>query len=1254
MKRGIFIIIAFVLSRHNIYAQKIELNNSVGDYITKSTPQAYQFQKYGDMPVDINTGTAQVSVPFFSLSIKGVDWKLGLSYQTSGIRVSEVSGSAGLGWNLNATGMISSRIFQLSDVLTDNAGDNISNRKTFNLSTSSGNPTVGVCQYINSTDKEFVSNLIYQKQNNVYGLNNIPDIFYLNSGQINAKFFLKNHKGYCMPSQDIDIQHIIGGANGVGYWIVKDKQGNSYTYEDGGGNASETTWENSGDFEGSGGFPYAYDNFNPVFLLKKIENPFGEVINFFYTKHFYTYRSPDKDVYYYYPNNGMYCTSSGASGFAPLEHKKVYNYVCESRLDSIVTSTGEKASFAYSTRSDLTGSYKLDAITQYYLAGGMYQFVKSFRLNNSYFGTGSVAKELRLKLGSIDQLDVSGNAIQVYQFTYNAENLPSRISPAQDSSGFSNGQLANINLVPHYGGNRGYSLHHTKACVLEKINYPTGGYTSFEYELKQSGGLRIRSTSDYDKPNSTPYLKTYEYNNLYGASPLHYTKDITSYNYVCLSAYQPKYEYACGYSANYSESIQSFLDLYNGDATERYRTVTEYNGANGTNGKTVYSFAMLGLRVGMMGNEDLLTGKKTYTWTGASYDLVSDETKEYMTLDETENSGTFFNDATNSREVRTWGLDFDIQKEEMSTVDRDCGPGWSMSWCYPAIYWQTSMRFVSSPILIKSELSLKYPSLGLGLLQQTKTYTYNPNTVLDPITIKESNSKGDSTKQTFSYAPAYQNITSPALLSVGIKHLNDLHIFHPVEHSMYKKSSGSTVYELLWSQLTSYKPTMPVPAKVYVFQSSSGVTDFTALSVSGGAVVNDLRYEERVSFDGYTVNGNITDQYKTNDIRHGYLYGYRGTYPIAEIVNAKSNEIDFNGFEEAGTWPGITALDATKPHTGKYSARIDNAGPGERVAHSAKLLTIALTTPTKFRYSGWFYSSGPSAELFLFMKRAGETGYFSYVDAIETYEIGKWVYVEKEFTVPADVVQLGLRIDNNSAGTVWYDDIRLHPSASLMTTYTYDALIGITSQCDINNRITYYSYDAFGRLQLVKDHDGKILKKFCYNYAGQAEDCGVNVTPAWTATGNLRCATSGGNNTGYQEREERDNNPNSTTYNQTQWVSNGYNTTSCPLPAPPCSISISSGYSMLTSGISSSSATVSFYIVFNPFSTMQPGNSYYVATVNGGCRPSTIRTISYSSSGRTWSITIYPNGQMYWYLAPGSTSVGVGTTIGTGTLTYNL
>lgn len=97
-----------------------------------------------------------------------------------------------------------------------------------------------------------------------------------------------------------------------------------------------------------------------------------------------------------------------------------------------------------------------------------------------------------------------------------------------------------------------------------------------------------------------------------------------------------------------------------------------------------------------------------------------------------------------------------------------------------------------------------------------------------------------------------------------------------------------------------------------------------------------------------------------------------------------------------------------------------------------------------------------------------------------------WTYVESK--VPVTGTTSNISIPNN----IQVDEIRFYPDKAQMTTYTYEPLIGMTSQCDANNNITYYEYDDFGRLSLVKDQDKNILKRYCYNYQGQTEACSVS------------------------------------------------------------------------------------------------------------------------------------------------------------------
>lgn len=55
----------------------------------------------------------------------------------------------------------------------------------------------------------------------------------------------------------------------------------------------------------------------------------------------------------------------------------------------------------------------------------------------------------------------------------------------------------------------------------------------------------------------------------------------------------------------------------------------------------------------------------------------------------------------------------------------------------------------------------------------------------------------------------------------------------------------------------------------------------------------------------------------------------------------------------------------------------------------------------------------------------------------------------------------------------------------MVTTYTYDPLIGITNITDSKGETIYYHYDNFNRLEFVKDALGNILSKNQYHYREQ-------------------------------------------------------------------------------------------------------------------------------------------------------------------------
>jgi YD repeat-containing protein len=75
---------------------------------------------------------------------------------------------------------------------------------------------------------------------------------------------------------------------------------------------------------------------------------------------------------------------------------------------------------------------------------------------------------------------------------------------------------------------------------------------------------------------------------------------------------------------------------------------------------------------------------------------------------------------------------------------------------------------------------------------------------------------------------------------------------------------------------------------------------------------------------------------------------------------------------------------------------------------------------------------------------------------------------------PTDDTQLRTELDKIRTG--------LANSNVLVSTYTYKPQVGITSETDPTGKTTYYEYDNLGRLKVIRDMNGKILKQFSYQY----------------------------------------------------------------------------------------------------------------------------------------------------------------------------
>jgi hypothetical protein len=255
---------------------------------------------------------------------------------------------------------------------------------------------------------------------------------------------------------------------------------------------------------------------------------------------------------------------------------------------------------------------------------------------------------------------------------------------------------------------------------------------------------------------------------------------------------------------------------------------------------------------------------------------------------------------------------------------------------------------------------------------------------------------------------------------------------------------------------------------------------------SNGTIANT--FKPAVLFEKYDDKGNLSMQRKADDIAMAYIWGYDKLYPIAQVNNADVKDVFHTSFEEGdGNSSDGDSKTGKKSKTNGFTIALSNLKDGQ------------------YRLTYWSKSGGT------------------------------WSLQNTNVTVSGGAYTINL------SGQV--DEVRFYPANAQMITMTFDPLIGMTSQTDFNNRIAYYEYDAFQRLTLVRDQDRNIIRRICYNYyTGQQESCTINTDANWQATGTLRCKPCPANSnyiSNIQQREEKDLNTFSATYNQLRWVDIG-------------------------------------------------------------------------------------------------------------------
>lgn len=560
-------------------------------------------------------------------------------------------------------------------------------------------------------------------------------------------------------------------------------------------------------------------------------------------------------------------------------------------------------------------------------------------------------------------------------------------------------------------------------------------------DTKNGGGLRVKSITNYDLDGNFINKDFYQYgddNTGVVLTPQYY-QDINFEKIVrrqgcaggtldptCKYFYEYSEEVTPGYTYIFHANSIFPTSQYSGSPV-LYRKVTKYqmDAAGNTNGKTVYYYQVY-QDASTIDNKAIADMTPTgYQNTGIY--LISNTWKNGVLLSEESYKSTPAGYVLVAKTDNTYTTsrlsNQNVLKVKYTYLHLGCEFGSMTSSGEETLF---SVPVNTGAMLLTNTTNTTWDNNGFPMVT-SQTYTYDGVPLL-PTKKESTNSKKETSTENLQYpnnlaasGNTYQKMVDRNIMAV----VTDQKLLNGVQQSL------TTINYDDWfadSKLLQ-------PSRI-------------DLQVAANPVETRARFNK---FDPY---GNILQQQQENDIYQSYIWDYDSVYPVAQCYNADYNSIAYTSFEAngQGNW---TISSAARPSGGVTGSNYYDMSNGS-------ITKTGLSSGTTYIVSYWTNTPTP-------FTITGTQG-----AAFQGKTIGNWHYYEHTVSGVTQVT-----IPQSSGGI---DELRLYPSNAQMKTYTYAPLIGTTSSCSANNTIIYYEYDGLGRLKLVRDQDGNVLKTYEYHY----------------------------------------------------------------------------------------------------------------------------------------------------------------------------
>ena len=1137
MKKSL-LILSFLLIISGVFAQEVSWTGI-------QSPNAASLGTFGSIPVNYFTGTPDISIPIYTIKSGNITFPVVLRYHPGNVRPNEHPGWVGCGWNLQCFGVITRVVNFLPDendvstgfwkpYYSDGADQlDVSDWESANkirqyFSVQDGDKYYDVQAddfYFNFlgysgkfvwtaqgwtvvSDKnikvkagDFTSDFI---KNISTSLNNqMDDLNIYTSGAQQSRMF----KQFTLITDD-GTQYIFGGEDAIEYtapygnsisgfvasaWYLKkiiDVSDNTIEFNYHRNypicklSFFSQIYSGECEYDWSSGSGYSYSNVRttthggytifPVYLSEIIGK--NETLNFSTS----------------YSNELRYTTNY----FRYFDENSSNSYI---HLDWL---NGDESKFKWEQLDEIQIKDKQGNVS------------KKYKFNYSSSST------QRLTLNSLEERNVANSVSKQFSFAYNnITGLPGYGGDKTDHWGYYNNTSVNGVSFSSLYTKKATNQNVISTGLLTKITYPTKGYTEFDWETHQygkvvstsrqsldsetgyAGGCRIKEIRSYTESSSTPLKKTYYYvSNYTGGSPTGLASSGVlngrpQYYFVvssrpcafgeCTVSYSMgsvnslvSYSYnAFGSHIGYSEVIEQ-----NTDGSFSKYLFTNY----GTDHQGISHYDKPASVLGWKSGEDryiptselhIERGKpasiQNYNSTG---NLVENTTFYYN------NSSSRFN-----KYIKKANLRNSIGCE-----------------AYDALILAAAYKEFTYRYNLSSKSNTIYNENGQNPVTTWEYYTYNDRDLLSSNTFVGSN-ESLVTKYKYASDYFYQPICCGSFVGGDASPIYEMQRYRvlekPIEIVKYK---NGLVIDATYIKYNNYIPGSPY--EEYKLEISKPINNFTESYITTAAsalcsgsssnqcnsgFVKDSRYVKQTSYSYDFDIDRIKCVFPKYDEPTSYIWNLNGEQILAEIKNARSEEVYFNGFEEN---IGTNYISSDK-HTGVYCLKVNHGAFGlsqkiEQVFDSEKDYKLSAWIKTE---NGFDASNGNQANLIIKVYDYYTKQQLAWITTWITATNGAWKLFERtvdlnsitvdETNNPMRMMEVTIEVWNsNNSKYLLVDDVRFQPKKSVMTTYTYHPIFGMTSSTDNNGISTYYDYDSFGRLWRVKDHKGNVLKQFEYHY----------------------------------------------------------------------------------------------------------------------------------------------------------------------------